>query len=49
MFNRLYEPNDINNNNKLVSMIFSGIKDFKKKKLRRYLKKKEKLKSEIIQ
>ena len=30
MLNHLYETNDINNNNKLVSAIFSGIKDLKK-------------------
>ena len=30
MLNHLYETNDINNNNKLVSVIFSGIKDLKK-------------------
>ena len=30
MLNHLYETNDINNNNKLVSVIFSGKKDLKK-------------------
>ena len=30
MLNHLYETNDINNNNKLVSAIFSRIKDLKK-------------------
>ena len=29
MLNHLYETNDINNNNKLVSVIFSGLKDLK--------------------
>ena len=32
MLNRLYETNYINNNNKLVSVIFSGIKYLKNKK-----------------
>ena len=40
MLNHLYKTNDVNNN-KLVSVIFSGIKDLKKSKLRRCLKKKE--------
>ena len=30
MLNHLYETNDINNNNKLLSVIFSGLKDLKK-------------------
>ena len=29
MFNHLYKTNNINNNNKLVNVIFSGLKDLK--------------------
>ena len=46
MLKSLYKVNT-NQNNELLSVINSGLKDFKK--LRRCLKKKEKLKSQIIQ
>ena len=45
MLKSLYKVNT-NQNNELLSVINSGLKDFKK--LRRCLKKKEKLKSQII-
>ena len=41
----LYKTNDKEKNNKLVSMISSGLKNLRKEK--RCLKKKEKLKSQI--
>ena len=46
MYKNLYEINDRKENNKLVNVIRSGLKDLKKE-LKRCLKKKEKLKSQI--
>ena len=43
----LYKANDKEKNRLLVIVINSGLKDLKKKKLKRSLKKKEKLKSQI--
>ena len=43
MFKYLYKTNDREENNKLVSPINSGLQDLNYKKLKRCLKKKEKL------
>ena len=46
MLKFLYKTNDREKNDELISIISSGLKDLKKK-LKRYLKKKEKLKNQI--